>query len=453
MANQRNENRNQSQDYNDLKVPPHDINAEAAVLSAALIDSWAVSIMLELLEEEYFYKNAHRLIFRAIKILFNSDVEIDLITIIDELKKEGHLEDVGGTPYLSDISEIVATSSNIEAHCKIVLEKGILRKLIKVSRGITEKCHNSEQDSSDIIEYSEKSIFDVTQNLRHEGFELVSNYVNETIKDIEKIASRKSGVVGIASGFAELDEKTGGFHPGQFIVIAARPSMGKTSLAMNMAFHTAMHQRKSVGIFSLEMDKEKLLMRMLSSAAEVSLSEMLHGFNINQEKIFRITTVGDELTGTSLYIDDRGSNTISDMRSKARRLKAEEGLDMLVIDYMQLMVPIRTRNSRTQEMTEISRSIKIMAKELEIPIIAISQLSRAPEVRKNKRPVLADLRESGAIEQDADLVIMLYRDDYYNEDSDEPGVAEVNISKNRNGPQGKVKMEFLGEYTLFKPLR
>ncbi|MEA2103107.1 MAG: replicative DNA helicase [Candidatus Cloacimonadota bacterium] len=443
-----------SSNETDLRVPPHDINAEAAVLSAMMDDDWAASRAFEILSEEHFYKKTHRLIFRALDILYNKNIEIDLITIIDELKKSGNLEIIGGTPYLSEISDIVSSSANVEAHAKIVLEQATLRSLITTSNNIISDCYNSQSASKDIIERAEKAIFEVTQDLRHEGFERVSHYVSQTIGNIEKIAAQKSRVIGIASGFESLDNKIGGFQPGQFIVIAGRPSMGKTALAINMGFYTAMHQRKNVGIFSLEMDKEKLLMRMLSAGAEVSLSEMLQGYGMNQTKLFRITTVGDQLAEAAIFIDDEGSNTIADMRSKARRLKSEEGLDLLIIDYMQLMIPVASRQSRTQEITEISRGIKLLAKELEIPIIALSQLSRAPEKRPSNEPKLSDLRESGAIEQDADIVLLLYRDEYYTkEESKEPGVARVEIAKNRNGPQGRLKFEFVGEYTQFKPLR
>lgn len=438
-----------------IRVPPHDLNAEGAVLSAMLVDDWAVARALEMLKEEYFYKRAHKLIFRAITKLFEANIEIDLITLIDELKKDGHFEDVGGTAYLSDISDIVSSSANVEAHAQIVLEKATLRHLINTATRITDDCYNSNKISKVIVEDAEKAIFNVTQNLMLEGFESISNIIPGTLQSIEKIASQKSRVVGIASGFHSLDAKSGGFQPAQFIVVAGRPSMGKTSFALNIASYVAVHQQKKVGIFSLEMDKEKLLMRMLSSGAEVSLSEMLHGYGIDQEKIFRITTVAEKLSESSIFIDDRGSNTMIDIRSKARRLMSEEGLDLLIIDYMQLLMPDMVRTSRQQEMTEISRSIKILSKELKVPIIAVSQLSRAPETRggEDRRPRLADLRESGAIEQDADLVLLIFREDYYKkEDEEMTGIAEINIAKNRNGPQGIEKLKFRGEYTLFEPL-
>jgi replicative DNA helicase len=439
-----------------IKVPPNDLNAEGAVLSAMILDNWAVARALELLKEEYFYKRAHRLIFRAMAKLFEANVEIDLITLIDELKKDGHFEDVGGTAYLSEISDIVSSSANIEAHAQIILEKATLRHLINTANNIIDDCYHSDKESKAIVEKAEKEIFGVTQNLMLEGFESISNIIPETLQNIERIATQKSRVTGIASGFPELDKKTGGFQPGQFVVVAGRPSMGKTSFTMNIAFHAAVHQQKKVGIFSLEMDKEKLLMRMLSSGAEVSLSEMLQGYGIDQNKIFLITTVAEKLSEAPIYIDDRGSNTMMDIRSKARRLKAEEGLDLLIIDYMQLLMPEKSKSTRQQEISEISRSIKILTKELKIPIIAVSQLSRAPESRggEKRRPVLADLRESGAIEQDADLVIFIYREEYYKkaEEVEAPGIAEIIIGKNRNGPQGNIKLRFRGEYTLFEPI-
>jgi len=436
------------------KVPPQDLNAEAAVLSAMLIDEWAVARAIEMLKEEYFYKKAHRLIFRAMTKLFETNSQIDLITVIDELKKDGHLEEVGGTPYISEISDIVSSSANIEAHAAIVREKAILRNLIITTTKIAEECYNSTKPSRDIVEDAEKEIFKVTENLLQEGFESISNIIPETLQNIERIAASKSRTIGIATGFPELDSLTGGLQPGQFVVVAGRPSMGKTSFAMNIAFHTALYQQSHVGIFSLEMDKVKLLMRMLSSGAEVPLSEMLQGYGIDQNKIFLITTVAEKLAEAPIFIDDRGGNTMMDIRSKARRLKAEEGLDLLIIDYMQLLMPEVSRQNRQQEISEISRSIKNLAKELRLPIIAVSQLSRAPETRSEKRPVLADLRESGAIEQDADIVIFIYREDYYKtpEDKSEQGLAEIIVGKNRNGPQGSIKVRFRSRYTLFEPL-
>lgn len=454
MSAQKTYSKNSKSINGTIKVPPNDINAEAAVLSAMLIDDWAVARSLELLNEENFYKRAHRFIFRAMSRLFDVNIEIDLITLIDELKKDGHFEDVGGTSYLSEISDIVSSSANVESHAQIVIEKSVLRRLINTANDIINDCFDSEKASRSIVEKAEKEIFSVTQNKMMEGFQPTSNIIPETLRDIERIASQKSQVIGVASGFSSLDSKTGGFQPGQYIVMAGRPSMGKTSLALNIAFYTAIHQQKKVGIFSLEMNNEKLLMRMLSSGAEVPLTEMLHGYGIDQNKIFRITTVAEKLSEASIFLDDLGSNTMQDIRSKSRRLQAEEGLDLLIIDYMQLLMPEVSKTSRQQEISEISRSMKMLSKELKIPIIAVSQLSRAPENRTDKRPILADLRESGAIEQDADLVIFIYREEYYKkaEEVEEPGIAEILIRKNRNGPQGDIKLRFKGEFTLFEPI-
>lgn len=445
---------NQNQDA--IRVPPHDLNAEGAVLSAMLLEEWATARGLELLRKEYFYKAAHRHIFQAIQELFNKNIEVDLITIIDELKKHDQFEKVGGAAYLTEISDIVSSSANLETHAQMVLEKAVLRNLITTANSIIEDCYGVSQESresKDIVERAEKNIFDVTQNMMHEGFEKAIDIVTPTIIKVEEIAKKKTKVVGVATGFSELDRITGGFHKGQFIVIAARPSMGKTALALNIAHHSALFQDKKVGIFSLEMDKETLIMRMLSSGSDVSLHSMLHGYGMDSEKILNLSRHAEKIAEAPIFIDDRGSNTMNDIRSKARRLKFEEGLDLLIIDYMQLLLPVTSRQSRQQEISEISRSIKILAKELDVPIIAVSQLSRGPETRQEKIPILADLRESGAIEQDADLVILIYREEYYKKDEAEnPGVALIDVAKNRNGPQGRINLQFIGQYTRFQNL-
>ena len=445
---------NAIKNQDDIRVPPHDLNAEGAVLSAMLLEEWATARGLELLKKEYFYKAAHRNIFQAIQELFNKNIEVDLITIIDELKKRDKYERVGGAAYLTEITDIVSSSANLETHAQIVLEKAILRNLISTASSIIEDCYGTSQESKEskeIVERAEKSIFDVTQGMMHEGFEKSLDIVAPTIIKVEDIAKKKTKVVGVASGFSELDKITGGFHKGQFVVIAARPSMGKTALALNIAHHAALFQDKIVGIFSLEMDKETLIMRMLSSGSDVSLHSMLHGYGMDSEKIMNLSRHAEKVAEAPIYIDDRGSNTMNDIRSKARRLKFEAGLDLLIIDYMQLLLPVTSRQSRQQEITEISRSIKILAKELDIPIIAVSQLSRGPESRQDKIPILADLRESGAIEQDADLVILIYREEYYLKDKAEnPGIAVIDVAKNRNGPQGRIDLQFIGRYTRFQ---
>ncbi|MCD6329292.1 MAG: replicative DNA helicase [Candidatus Cloacimonetes bacterium] len=434
-----------------VRVPPHDMNAEGAVLSAMLLEEWATARGLELLREDYFYKSAHRYIFRAIQELFNKNIEIDLITIIDELKKKDVFEKIGGTAYLTDIQDIVSSSANLETHAQLVIEKATLRSLIHTASSIIEECYGTGQDSKEIVEHAEKKIFNVTQSMIKEGFERAFDIVSPTIKKIDEIAKRKTKIVGVATGFNELDRITGGFQPGQFIVVAARPSMGKTALALNIAHHAAVFQDKRVGIFSLEMDKETLIMRMLSSGSDVSLHSMLHGYGMDKDKIMNLTRHADKIAEAPIFIDDRGSNTMNDIRSKARRLKFEEGLDLLIIDYMQLLLPVASRQSRQQEISEISRSIKILAKELEVPIIAVSQLSRGPETRQDKIPQLADLRESGAIEQDADLVLLIFREEYYKkEEAENPGIAIIDVAKNRNGPQGRMNLKFVGPYTRFE---
>ncbi len=431
------------------EISPHDRDAEAAVLSAMFMGQNVFAEISEYLKEEHFYLKQHKIIYRTMQDLFNENVEIDLVTLIDRLRKMGKLEDVGGTPYISEIYDIVTSPVNVKAHADIVYEKAILRQLINSSKIVIDECYHSSKSVKQIIDETEKRIFDITQSSLSEGFISIADLINPTLDEIELMASKRTSITGIPTGFPKLDNVAGGFHPGQLIIIAGRPSMGKTSFALNIAFTASMHHNKKIGIFSIEMDRDILLFRMLSSAAEVSLKEILHGYNLNQEKIFRMTTVGRELAKCPLFIDDSGSNTMQDIRSKSRRLKAEKGLDLLIVDYLQLM--IGHGESRQQEISSISRELKLLAKELKVPIIVVSQLSRAPEMRSDKRPILSDLRESGSIEQDADLVIFIYRDEYYNPDTEDKGEAEILIRKNRNGPQAQFKTKFIGQFTSFRP--
>ncbi|RLC47147.1 MAG: replicative DNA helicase [Candidatus Cloacimonadota bacterium] len=431
------------------EVPPHDKDAEAAVLSAMFMGQNVFAEISEYLKEEHFYLKQHKIIYRAMQEMFNDNIEIDLVTLVDKLRKMDKLKEVGGTPYVSDIYDIVTSPVNAKAHANIVYEKSILRQLINSSRIIIDECYHSDRPVKQIVDETEKRIFDITQSSISQGFVHISELINVGLEEIEQVASKRTSITGIPSGFPKLDNATGGFHPEQLIIIAGRPSMGKTAFALNIAFTATVHHNKKVGIFSIEMSRDILLFRMLSSAAEVSLKEILHGYNLNQEKIFRITTVARELAKCPLFIDDSGGNTMQDIRSKSRRLKAEQGLDLLIIDYLQLM--IGKGESRQQEISSISRQLKLLSKELKVPIITISQLSRAPEMRSDKRPILSDLRESGSIEQDADLVMFIYRDEYYNQDTEDKGKAEILVRKNRNGPQTQFKTKFIGEFTSFRP--
>ncbi len=430
---------------------PNDINAEAAVLSAMMIDNYVVARAIEMLEDDHFYRTSHQVIFKALSSLFESNIEIDIITLIDQLKTNKELDKIGGEQFINDLSDVVLSGANIEYHANIVLEKALLRQLITASNKIIENCYNADQSVDDIVDSAEQSIFQIAERPNRKAFQSIGSVIPETIKNIEETAATKKSVLGVPSGFMDLDRRIGGFRPGQLIVLAARPSMGKTSLALNIASNAAVRYEKKIGIFTMEMESDELLMRMLSSASEVSMDNMLKGYGMNEKKILRIAGAAEVLSEKQIYIDDNGSNTILDVRAKTRRLKAElKGLDLIIIDYMQLMSLKRNRENRQQEISEISRSLKVLAKEMGVPIIALSQLNRSLENREDKRPKLADLRESGAIEQDADIVMFIYRDEVYNEETEKPGIAEIIIGKNRHGAIGKLELKFYSEFTSFR---
>jgi replicative DNA helicase len=430
---------------------PHDLNAEAAILSAMMIDSYAISKVAEVLKEESFYRNAHKIIFRTIIDLFNNQIETDLITIIDDLNRKKLLEKAGGNEYLNDLSDVVLSSANVDYHIRIVEEKALLRQLINTANQIIDESYQAGAPVEDIIDNAENLIFQIAERPKHEALVNMQKLADSTMKNILEIAQFKKTTTGVASGFTDVDNKLGGFRPGQLIVIAARPAMGKTSFALNIAFNAAVLHHKKICIFTMEMESEELVMRMFASAAEVSMDSMLRGFGLDEKKILRITGVSDVLMKTEIYIDDTGTNTILDLRAKSRRLQAQiGGLDLIIIDYLQLMASNKSKDNRQQEISEISRNLKILAKELKVPIIALSQLNRGLETRTDKRPMLADLRESGAIEQDADVVMFIYREVVYNEETLTPGKADIIIGKNRHGPIDTIPLYFQKEFTKFR---
>ena len=436
---------------------PQDTNAEAAVLSAMMLDNALASQALEKLTEENFYRSAHKLIFQVIYELFAEHTEIDIITIIDRLKKKNYLDKVGGEAFINELSDMVLSGANLAYHLKIVLEKSLLRQLINTADKIITSSYKADKPVEEIIDDAEQLIFQIAEQPGRKTFVKISDLIEPTMKDIEDIAGSKENVLGVPSGFADLDKKIGGFRPGQFVVIAARPAMGKTSFALNMAFNAAVNFDKKVGIFSLEMDAEEIIMRMISSASEVPMENILKGYGMDEKKILRISQVAEVLSQKEIYIDDMGSNTMMEIRAKSRRLQAEiKGLDLLIIDYMQLMSVKKNKENRQQEIAEISRSLKILAKELGIPVIALSQLNRAVENRNVPVPQLSDLRESGAIEQDADIVLFIYRSEVYKkrlkEEDIKEGIAEIYISKNRHGSTGEIDLLFLKEITAFRTL-
>ncbi len=431
---------------------PYDINAEAAVLCAMMIDTYSVNWAIGIIKEEYFYRSAHKIIFASMLELSRDNIEIDTITLIDRLQRNKMLDKVGGKMYIAELSDVVLSGSNLEYHANIIINKALLRSLITSSNKIIETAYLAEKPVSEIVDEAESIIFEIAERPNARGLVKVSDVIPDTIITIENVAKTKSGVQGVPTGFDELNRKTGGFRPGQLIVLAARPAMGKTSFALNIASNAAINNDMKVAIFTMEMATEELLMRMLAANAEVPMDDILKGFGMNNMKMQAISQAAAIMAEKDIYIDDSGANTALEIRAKSRRLKAQlNGLDLIIIDYLQLMGSSgRARENRQQEISEISRSLKILAKELQCPVMALSQLNRGLESRPNKRPLLSDLRESGAIEQDADMVMFIYRDEIYNkEKSDKLGIAEIIIGKNRHGPVGTIDLKFIPHLTKF----
>jgi replicative DNA helicase len=446
-------------EYRD-RVKPFDISAEAAVLSALLVDPVSVIKSIEIVREEYFYRNEHRIIFLAIRELFNKQSEVDPITLIDYLKKNGQLEKVGGEPYIFEITDIVVSGANFEYHVKILYDKYILRELILVSNKIVEKCYEEGIPPDELLDYAENEVYQLSETSQREGFSKVSSKMTAVLQTIEDMMSNRKGIHGLSTGFKSVDRVLGGLRPGQFIVVAARPGVGKSAFVTNIASNTALNDNSKVAFFTMEMATEEVITRMISTASEIPLDYLLKGYGMDQEKIMRVTRVVDVINKLDIYFDDTGTNTSLDIRAKARRLKAEiGGLDLVIIDYLQLMSSYKKNNeNRQQEIAEISRSLKVLAKELSVPVIALSQLNRTPASRDDNKPRLSDLRESGAIEQDADVVIFIYRKEVKDrgKEKDEANVNEaddnkilVSIAKNRQGRTMDMEMNFYPKFTMF----
>ncbi|QCX33620.1 replicative DNA helicase [Caloramator sp. E03] len=431
-----------------VRVLPHNIEAEQAVLGAMLLDKEAIAAAAEILSGDEFYKESHKILFETIVEIFNRDEPVDVVTLVDILKSRNHLEVVGGVSYISSLAASVPTTTNVKYYAKIVEEKSILRRLIFASNGIIEKCYTQQEDVEEVLGTAEKSIFDISQKKGHQDFEHLSTIITRSFDEFERLYKNKGQITGIPTGFTELDRKTSGLQKSDFILVAARPSMGKTAFALNIALNAALRAGKSVAIFSLEMSKEQLAYRMLCSEANVDMLKLRTG-DLEEDDWIRLARAAGPMANAKIYIDDTPGISIVEMRSKCRRLKIESGLDLILIDYLQLMSGSGKSDNRQQEVSEISRSLKALAKEMEAPVISLSQLSRAPEARADHRPILSDLRESGSIEQDADIVMFLYRDEYYNKETDKKGIAEVIIAKQRNGPTGTTELAWLGQYTKF----
>jgi replicative DNA helicase len=440
-------------DFSSHKLPPQHIEAEQSVLGGILIENEAINRVTEILDADDFYRDGHRKIFDALINLSERDEPADLITLTNELRNLDQLDSIGGASYLASLIDSVPTAANIQYYARIVKEKAILRKLIQTSTEIITQSYEDRGDVEGFLDEAERSIFEISEKRVRPSFYPIREIVKESFATIEKLFKKKEAVTGVPSGFKELDRMTAGFQPSDLIIIAGRPSMGKTAFCLDVAEYAAIENKIPVAIFSLEMSKEQLVIRMLCSQAHVEGTRLRTGY-LNESDWPKLTIAAGSLSESPIYIDDTAALSVLEMRAKARRLKSDHGLGMVIVDYLQLMKGRSRVESRQQEISEISRSLKALAKELNIPVIAVSQLSRKTEERTGNRPQLSDLRESGAIEQDADLILFIYRDEVYNRSEDNPnrGKAEVIIGKQRNGPIGKIDLAFLDKFTTFKDL-
>lgn len=440
------------------RVPPQSIDAEQSVLGAMLIDKDAIAKVTEILNADDFYREAHRVIFNAMLELYGKNEAVDMITITDILRRDNKLEDVGGIAYITSLANAVPTAANVKYHANIVEEKSVLRQMVKVSTEIAAMGYEANEEVNILIDKAESRILEISNRKKKSDFTPISDVLMNSVQDIEKLLNNKGGLTGIPTGFADLDKLTSGLHPSDFIILAARPSMGKTAFALNVVQNVALRAHKKIGgvpcsvaFFSLEMSKEQLVNRMLCAEANID-SQRLRVGEMGDKDWDSLWNVCDVMSKAKIYIDDTPGITAMEMRSRARRLKAEHGLDLIVVDYLQLMQGSGKRSNsgdRQQEVSEISRSLKALARELDVPVIALSQLSRGVEARQVKRPMLSDLRESGSLEQDADIVAFLYREDYYNPETENQNVTELIIAKHRNGPVDTVNLFFHKQFTKF----
>ena len=431
------------------KVPPHDLEAEQAVIGSMLTDSDAIVSSIEILKPEDFYRADNKIIYEAMLNLYNRSEPIDIITVKAELESMGRFEQVGGLEYLAELPDKVPTTANVQKYIKIVEEKARLRDLIKTANDIIEMGYDPTEDVDDIMEGVEKKVFNLTQGKNQKGYSPIKDILVDSFTQLEELYNRKQHITGVPSGFSDLDYRPAGFHGSELILVAARPAMGKSAFALNIATNAAVRADVPVAIFNLEMSKEQLVNRILCSEAMVDSNKVRTG-KLEEEDWAKLAEAIGPLSAANIYIDDTPGISITEIRAKCRKLQVEKHIGMVIIDYLQLIQGTNKRGgSREQEISEISRSLKIMAKELNVPVIALSQLSRAVEQRPDHKPMLSDLRESGAIEQDADIVMFLYRDDYYNPDSEKKNVAEVIIAKHRGGSTCSVDLGWFGTYTKF----
>ncbi len=430
---------------------PHNLEAERAVLGAVLLDAEAIHRAVEFIKDTDFFRDAHRRIFAKMLELAERSQAIDFITIKDELGRAGDLDQVGGPAYIASLVDGLPRGVNVADYARIVKEKSSLRSLIQSANRVLTSAYQAEDDAGAIIDEAEREIFAIAEGAIHQGFVSMRELANASFAVVEQAHSRKQLVTGVPTGFLELDEMLAGLQPSDLIIVAARPSMGKTSLVLNIAQHVGTKTNMTVGFFSLEMSKEQLFLRMLTSEAGIDAHRLRTGF-LGERDFPKLTHAMEVLGGARIFIDDSASIGVLEMRAKARRLKAEHGLDLIIIDYIQLMQGRGRFENRVTELASISRGLKGLAKELAVPVVVLSQLSRAPEQRPNKRPQLSDLRESGALEQDADVVVMIFREDMYEATEENQGVAELIIAKQRNGPTGTARLAFIREYTRFENL-
>lgn len=431
------------------KVPPHDDEAEQAVIGSMMTDKDAVISAIEVLKPEDFYREDNKTIYNAIMNLYAKAEPIDIITLKDELTSLGKLEPIGGLEYLATLPDKVPTTANVEKYIKIVEEKSILRSLIKTANELIEIGYDQNEEVEILMDNAEKKIFDLMQRKSQKGYSSIRDILVDSFTELEQLYNQKQHITGVASGFIDLDNKTAGFHNSDLVLIAARPAMGKTAFALNIATYAAVSSNTPVVVFSLEMSKEQCANRILCSQAMVDSEKVAKG-DITDEDWSKLAIASGELSESAgIFIDDSAGINIAEIRAKCRKLKLEKNIGLVVIDYLQLIQGSGNTKSREQEIAEISRSLKILAKEINVPVIALSQLSRAPEARPDHRPMLQDLRESGSIEQDADIVMFLYRDDYYNPETEAKNIAEVIIAKHRAGPTGTVELLWMPSYTKF----
>lgn len=430
------------------RIPPQNIDAEQSVLGAILLDREAVYKAMRVLQPSDFYRESHRTIYETMLWLNEAGSPVDLITLSDQLRQQGDLEKVGGVAAIATLAELVPTAANVEYYARIVEEKSLLRTLINLSTRIAGMGYEERDEPEKLIAEAEQMIMELGNRRTNQAFFTIKEIFLQTFPHLEFLYNNRGGVTGVPTSFGDLDQICSGFQPSDFIILAGRPSMGKTSLGLCIGYNAAMKHDVPVAVFSLEMSKEQLVQRILCAEAKVDQQRLRNG-TLDEEDWLKLHETAGKLAKAPIYIDDAPGISIRQLRAKARQLKAEKGLGLIVIDYLQMLQGSRRSENRQQEISEISRSLKGLAKELQIPVLALAQLSRSVEQRPNKRPVMSDLRESGSLEQDADLVMFIYRDEYYNPESEKKGIAEIIISKHRNGPVGSVELVFLKEYTKF----